>query len=59
MAKILGIGLAVLMFVALLVMLAVFVHGLYARRQMNRYKRVAESLPKAPRPARGAREQAE
>ena len=59
MAKWLGIGLAVLMHVALLVMLTVFVHGLYARRQMNRYKRVAESLLKAPRPARAAREQAD
>lgn len=50
MAKLLGIGLAVLMLVSLLVMLVVFVHGLYARRQMNRYKRVAEGLPKPSRP---------
>jgi len=51
MAKIFGIGLAVLMFASLLVVLAVFCHGLYARRQMNRYKQLAEKAPVAARRA--------
>lgn len=45
MAKMLGIGLAALMFAVLLLVLAAFCHGLYARRQMRRYKRLAEPSP--------------
>lgn len=52
MAKAFGIGLAVLMLTSLLLALAVFCHGLYARRQMQRYKHLAEHSPTPVRQAR-------
>lgn len=47
MAKSVAIGLAVVCLIALFATLAVFCHGLWARHQMNRYKRIADSLPTA------------
>jgi|GEM_PF-5752759 len=45
MAKTLVIGLAVLGLLSLLAVLLAFGHGLWARFQMHRYKRLAEARP--------------
>lgn len=52
MAKTLAIVLSVLMFASLLLVFAVFCHGLYARHQMNRYKRLVENSPAASKRSR-------
>lgn len=51
MAKALGITLAILFLLSLLIALGVFTHGLYARWQMQRYKRLTPPArsPKKPR----------
>lgn len=50
MGKTLALVLAILALASLIAAIALFFHGLWARRQMNRYKRLAEASPgKKPR----------
>lgn len=60
MAKSLAIGFGLLLLLALLLVLAAFIHGLYARYQMKRYQRIAADLShpaRKPRLPSGVREE--
>ncbi len=47
MAETAAIALAMLCLIALIATLGVFCHGLWARHQMTRYKRIVDRMPAA------------